>query len=101
MAGMRRGEILWYRWKDVDLDVTRISVHQALVSIAYEVPVSTPKTHQVPVIGLTRYSAIATPAGNDDIGTVGQLRANRIRVHNRHAPTVRSGVAIALGRVDR
>jgi integrase len=43
-TGMRRGEILGLRWGDVDLDVARLSVRQALVSVAYEVDVSDVKT---------------------------------------------------------
>jgi integrase len=43
-TGMRRGEILSLRWCDVDLDAHRLSVRQALVSIAYEVEVSGVKT---------------------------------------------------------
>lgn len=43
-TGMRRGEILGLRWGDVDLEAGRVSVHQALVSVAYEVHVSDVKT---------------------------------------------------------
>jgi integrase len=43
-TGMRRGEILGLRWGDVDLELGRVSVRQALVSVAYEVHVSDVKT---------------------------------------------------------
>ena len=43
-TGMRRGEVLGLRWKDLDLDTGRLSVRQALVEIAYEVEVSDVKT---------------------------------------------------------
>lgn len=66
MTGMRRGEVLGLRWKDVDFDNARISVRQALISVAYEVIASTPKNHHARVIDL-------------DEGTTGQLRAHRIR----------------------
>ncbi|MEX2375860.1 MAG: site-specific integrase [Dehalococcoidia bacterium] len=66
MTGMRRGEVLGLRWRDIDLDAARIAVRQALVSVAYEVTVSTPKTHQARTIDL-------------DPGTVDQLRAHRHR----------------------
>lgn len=64
MTGMRRGEVLGLRWKDVDLEASRVSVRQALVSVAYEVIPSTPKNHQARVIDL-------------DAGTVAQLQAHR------------------------
>ena len=43
-TGMRRGEVLGLRWRDVDLDAGRVSVRQALVSVAYEVSISDVKT---------------------------------------------------------
>ena len=66
MTGMRRGEVLGLRWADVDLSCGRIHVRQALVSVAYELIMSTPKNHLARVIDL-------------DLGTVDQLRAHRER----------------------
>ena len=66
MTGMRRGEILGLRWCDLDLDQSRLSVRQALVSVGYEVIKSTPKSHNARVIDL-------------DQETVEQLRAHRSR----------------------
>lgn len=43
-TGMRRGEVLGLRWADVDLDRARLSVRQAIISVAYEVRVSDVKT---------------------------------------------------------
>ncbi|MGH9112449.1 MAG: tyrosine-type recombinase/integrase, partial [Acidimicrobiales bacterium] len=43
-TGMRRGEVLGVRWRDLDLDAGRVSVRQALVSVAYEATVSDVKT---------------------------------------------------------
>jgi integrase len=43
-TGMRRGEVLGLRWRDLDLDSGRVSVRQALVSVAYEVSISDVKT---------------------------------------------------------
>lgn len=43
-TGMRRGEVLGVRWRDIDLDAGRVSVRQALVSVAYEVSISDVKT---------------------------------------------------------
>lgn len=66
MTGMRRGEVLGLRWRDLDLDAARIHVRQALVSVAYKLITSTPKTHQARVIDL-------------DDRTVEQLRRHRYR----------------------
>lgn len=43
-TGMRRGELLGLRWTDVHLDEARLSVHQALISVAYEMQLSDVKT---------------------------------------------------------
>lgn len=43
-TGMRRGEVLGLRWRDLDLDAGRLSVRQALVEVAYEVHLSDVKT---------------------------------------------------------
>lgn len=66
MTGMRRGEVLGLRWRDVDLDASRLSVRQALVAVAYAVIESTPKSHNARVIDL-------------DSETVDRLRAHRER----------------------
>ena len=66
MTGMRRGEILGLRWKDVDFGAARISVRQALVSVGYEILKSSPKNHLARVIDL-------------DPGTVKQLKAHQSR----------------------
>jgi len=43
-TGMRRGEILGLRWADVQFDEARLSVRQALISVAYEMQMSDVKT---------------------------------------------------------
>jgi len=43
-TGMRRGEVLGLRWCDLDLEAHRLSVRQALVSVAYDVEISDVKT---------------------------------------------------------
>jgi integrase len=66
MTGMRRGEVLGLRWHDIDFSAGRIGVRHTLVSVAYEVQDSTPKTHQARVVDV-------------DPGTIEQLRAHRSR----------------------
>jgi integrase len=43
-TGLRRGEALGLRWKDLDLSAQRLSVVQTVVSVDYAVHISTPKT---------------------------------------------------------
>ncbi|MGH9099235.1 MAG: site-specific integrase [Acidimicrobiales bacterium] len=43
-TGMRRGEALGLRWADLDLDAARLSVSQAVISIAYDLQVADVKT---------------------------------------------------------
>jgi integrase len=64
-TGMRLGEVLGLRWADLDLDKARLSVRQAIISVAYQVKVSDVKT------GTGRRTI------NLDTRTVGVLRAWR------------------------
>jgi integrase len=43
-TGMRRGEVLGLRWSEVDFDVARLSVRQAVISVNYEIHLSDVKT---------------------------------------------------------
>lgn len=43
-TGMRRGEVLGVRWRDLDFDAGLVSVRQALVSVGYEMSISDVKT---------------------------------------------------------
>lgn len=43
-TGMRRGEVLGVAWRDLDLDASRLSVRQAVVTVEYEVSVTDVKT---------------------------------------------------------
>jgi len=43
-TGLRRGELLGLRWRDLDLNAGRLAVVQTIVSVNYAVSFSTPKT---------------------------------------------------------
>lgn len=64
MTGMRRGEVLGLRWKDIDFNNARIHVRQAIVSVSYELIFSTPKNHRARVVDI-------------DLETVEALRLHR------------------------
>jgi len=65
-TGLRRGELLGLRWRDLHLNAGRLSVTQTLVSVNYAVSFSTPKTDK------GRHSVAL------DSATVGALRAHRV-----------------------
>lgn len=67
MTGLRRGEALGLRWKDVDLDAARLSIRQTLIAVGYEVQIGQPKTKK------GRRSVALDP------GTVATLTAWRAR----------------------
>jgi integrase len=66
MTGMRRGEILGLRWHDIDFVEARLAVRRALVSVAYEITESTPKSHQARVIDLDRDTLTRLQAHRDE-----------------------------------
>lgn len=43
-TGMRRGEVLGIRWKDVDLDRQTVSIRQTVLSVGYRILLGEPKT---------------------------------------------------------
>ena len=43
-TGMRRGEVLGLRWSDVDFDAARLSVHEAVLNVEYEVGIDSVKS---------------------------------------------------------
>ncbi|MEJ7569018.1 MAG: tyrosine-type recombinase/integrase [Gaiellaceae bacterium] len=45
-TGMRRGEVLGLRWRDLDLDGQRLRVEQTLIAPRYQMQFSEPKTDQ-------------------------------------------------------
>jgi integrase len=46
MTGMRRGEVLGTRWRDIDFDRNRIAVCQTVVSVNHRIMFGTPKTRR-------------------------------------------------------
>lgn len=52
LTGMRRGEVLGLQWGDIDLPGRALVVRHTLVSIAYDVVASTPKTHRPRLVEL-------------------------------------------------
>jgi integrase len=51
-TGMRRGELLGLRWCDIDIERRRLSIRRSVVSVAYRVVETTPKSHQARVVDL-------------------------------------------------
>lgn len=51
-TGLRRGEVLGLRWKDIDLDGERLSVRQTVIAVAHEVTFSTPKNGKARAVTL-------------------------------------------------
>ncbi len=45
-TGMRRGEVLGLRWRDIDFDGATLSVRQTLITVDYGLEFSTPKTQK-------------------------------------------------------
>lgn len=45
-TGMRRGEVLGLRWRDVDMEAQRLSIRNAIISVGYEERRSDPKTRR-------------------------------------------------------
>lgn len=72
MTGMRRGEVLGLRWSDIDFPRQRLAVRQTLISVAYELTFTTPKSHHARVIDL-------------DAHTVAVLRRHRDAQREEHA----------------
>jgi integrase len=66
-TGMRRGELLGLKWPDIDLEAGRLAVRRTLVTVAYQIRWSEPKT-----AASRRVVAL-------DPGTVAALRAHRAR----------------------
>jgi integrase len=45
-TGMRRGEVLGLRWSDINFGASRVAIRQTIVSVAYRVTTSEPKTNR-------------------------------------------------------
>jgi integrase len=67
MTGMRRGEVLGLRWRDVDLVAGRAAITQTIIAPRYVTQLSTPKTEK------------GRRSVELDAGTVEALRSHRKR----------------------
>jgi integrase len=72
-TGMRRGEVLGLRWRDVDFEARRLAIRQTIISVNYKVTFGTPKTARG-----RRLIAV-------DAGTVAALQAHRRRQDEERA----------------
>lgn len=66
-TGMRRGEVIGLRWRDIDFDTARVAIRQTLITVDYAMTFSTPKTAR------GRRSVALDPT------TVAALRTHRTR----------------------
>ena len=80
MTGMRRGEVLGLRWKDVDLVVGRIAIRQTLLEVGYETHFGEPKTKR------SRRSVSIDPT------TVAALADHRERQLAERLPTLEEAI---------
>ena len=67
MTGMRRGEVVGLRWRDVDLDAGRLTVHRQIVAVGGDLIEGPPKT------------ALGERTIDLDTRTVAELRRHRRR----------------------
>lgn len=72
LTGLRQGELLALRWKDIDWDVRRIRVRESLVRGAFTTPKSTRSSRSVPLASrvadeLAEHRARSAFSGPDDL----------------------------------
>ena len=72
MTGMRRGEVLGVRWRDIDLEGERLSVRQAVIVARRGIRIAEPKNGMARVIDL-------------DSGTMSKLQEHRHRQETERA----------------
>lgn len=72
MTGMRRGELLGLRWSDLDLKAQRLSVRQNLISVAYEIKVTTPKSHHARSIDLDEKTTAVLASHRESLRSEGE-----------------------------
>jgi integrase len=98
-TGMRRGEVLGLRWRDVDLDRARASVRQTLVLAGRQVVTSEPKTSRGRrSIALDPRTVSALSFAFNHVGSVARRGAATARCC-RVRPSARRCVVAAYGSV--
>jgi integrase len=78
MTGMRRGEVLGLQWGDVDLAKGQIVVRHTLISVAYEVVASTPKSHRPRLVELDSETLLCLEEHHERAAVIGRSGATDV-----------------------
>lgn len=90
-TGLRRGELIALRWRDVDLDGGTVSVHRAIGSVHHALEVTDTKTaHGVRMIELD----------DDTVGVLRAYRAAQNRERMKAGPTWRDEEGLVFTEAD-
>jgi integrase len=92
MTGMRRGEVLGLRWKDVDLDARRLLVTRSVVVVGNDAVESTPKNGRARVVDLDAGTALLLASRSPEHVDVG----SRVVVDTSGRPPSPGGLSRAF-----